>query len=186
VSLRSGLNTRSQPRLSIVVSGWRESQFCRRQRPVNRPLGFCHGLGFGGSSPPYGNACVERDRPFPHVPSNALNDAILDAAIFHVVKHTFDLCPLCLRPASPARSCATIRLIQSASMSADCRPERPLRYHGSNLQRSVCGGRDPFRPRLRAATDMPSAFAAKDKARCRPVSFHKVRIGHSHRVGRAC
>ena len=47
---------------------------------------------------PYGNACVERDRPFPHVPSNALNDAILDAAIFHVVKHTFDLCPLCLRP----------------------------------------------------------------------------------------
>jgi hypothetical protein len=89
VSLRSGLNTRSQPRLSIVVSGWRESQFFRRQRPVNRPLGFCHGLGFGGSSPPYGNACVERDRPFPHVPSNALNDAILDAAIFHVVKHTF-------------------------------------------------------------------------------------------------
>jgi hypothetical protein len=98
VSLRSGLNTRSQPRLSIVVSGWRESQFFRRQRPVNRPLGFCHGLGFGGSSPPYGNACVERDRPFPHVPSNALNDAILDAAIFHVVKHTFDLCPLCLQP----------------------------------------------------------------------------------------
>jgi hypothetical protein len=91
VSLRSGLNTRSQPRLSIVVSGWRESQFFRRQRPVNRPLGFCHGLGFGGSSPPYGNACVERDRPFPHVPSNALNDAIRDAAIFHAL-NTRSIC----------------------------------------------------------------------------------------------
>src|SRR6266404_7493675 len=59
----------------------------RSKRPVNRALGFCHSLGFGGSSAPYGNACVERDRPFPHVPSNALNDAILDASIFHVVKN---------------------------------------------------------------------------------------------------
>ncbi len=59
----------------------------RSKRPVNRALGFCHSLGFDGSSAPYGNACVERDRPFPHVPSNALNDAILDAAIFHVVKN---------------------------------------------------------------------------------------------------
>src|SRR5712671_8097114 len=44
---------------------------------------FCHSLGFDGSSAPYGNACVERDRPFPHVSSKALNDAILDASIFH-------------------------------------------------------------------------------------------------------
>jgi hypothetical protein len=62
-------------------------QLFRSKRPVNRALGFCHSLGFDGSSAPYGNACVERDRPFPHMPSNALNDAILNAAILHVVKN---------------------------------------------------------------------------------------------------
>ena len=66
-------------------------QLFRSKRPVNRALGFGYGLRFDGSSAPYGNASVERDRPFPQVPSNALNDAILDAAIFHVVKHKFDL-----------------------------------------------------------------------------------------------
>ena len=77
-------------------------QLFTSKRPVNRALGFGYGLRFDGSSAPYGNASVERDRPFPQVPSNALN--ILDAAIFHVVKHTFDLgslgqsFSLCLRP----------------------------------------------------------------------------------------
>jgi len=62
-------------------------QLFRSKRPVDRALGFCHSLGFGGSSAPYGNACVERDRPFPDVSSKALKDAILDASIFHVVKN---------------------------------------------------------------------------------------------------
>src|SRR6266436_3435942 len=67
---------------------WRHNpQLFRSKRPVDRALGFCYGLGFDGSSAPYGNACVERDRPFPHMPSNALNDAILNAAILHVVKN---------------------------------------------------------------------------------------------------
>jgi hypothetical protein len=61
-------------------------QLFRSKRPVDRALGFYHSLGSDGSLAPYGNACVERDRPFPHVPSNALNDAIVNAAILHVVK----------------------------------------------------------------------------------------------------
>ncbi len=48
-----------------AVSRRHESQLFRRQRPVNRPLGFCHSLGFNGSLAPCGNACVERDRPLP-------------------------------------------------------------------------------------------------------------------------
>jgi hypothetical protein len=51
-------------------------QFFDSQRPVNRALGFCHGLGFNRSLAPCGNACVERDRP----------DRIFDAAIFHLGK----------------------------------------------------------------------------------------------------
>ena len=78
--------------LSSLGLGLHKPQLFRSKRTVNRAFGFCHSLGFDGSSAPYGNACVERDRPFPHVPSNALNYAILDAAIFHVVKNTFDLC----------------------------------------------------------------------------------------------
>jgi hypothetical protein len=74
-------------RAVITRSRRDDPQFFLCQRPVNRALGFCHSLGFAGSSAPYGNACVERDRPFPHVPSNALNDAILNAAMLHVVKN---------------------------------------------------------------------------------------------------
>ena len=59
----------------------------RSKRPVDRALSFCYGLGFDGSSAPYGKACVERDRPFPHVPPDALDDGIFDASIFHVVKN---------------------------------------------------------------------------------------------------
>jgi hypothetical protein len=73
--------------LSLLGLRRDDPQFFLCQRPVNRALGFCHSLGFAGSSAPYGNACVERDRPFPHVPSNALNDAILNAAMLHVVKN---------------------------------------------------------------------------------------------------
>ena len=73
--------------LSLLGLGRDDPQFFLCQRPVNRALGFRHSLGFAGSSAPYGNACVERDRPFPHVPSNALNDAILNAAMLHVVKN---------------------------------------------------------------------------------------------------
>jgi hypothetical protein len=76
---------REEWRLFLLIAlGADQFQLFRRPRPVDSSLGFCHGLGFGGSSAPYGNACIERDRPFPHVPSNALNDAILNAAILHV------------------------------------------------------------------------------------------------------
>ncbi len=61
-------------------------------------------IGLRRSSAPYGNACVERDRPFPHMPSNALNDAILNAAILHVVKNR--CCP-CRKP-NPAGKCGRI------------------------------------------------------------------------------
>src|SRR5258706_9605607 len=71
----------------------------RSKRPVDRALGSCHSLGFDGSSAPYGNARVERDRPFPHVPSNALYDAIFDAAIFHVVKNRSGV--FCIRDEHP-------------------------------------------------------------------------------------
>jgi hypothetical protein len=64
--------------LSSLGLGLHKPQLFRSKRPVDRALGFCQSLGFDGSSAPYGNACVERDRPFPHVPSNALNDAILN------------------------------------------------------------------------------------------------------------
>src|SRR5437879_9754136 len=32
---------------------------------------------------PDGNTCPEQDRPFPHLPPDALNPGMLDAAIFH-------------------------------------------------------------------------------------------------------
>jgi hypothetical protein len=73
--------------LSSLGLGLHQPQLFRSKRPVDRALGFCHSLGFDGSSAPYGNACVERDRPFPHVPPDALDDRIFDAAIFHVVKN---------------------------------------------------------------------------------------------------
>jgi len=76
-----------QSRLSIGASGRDESQLFRCKRPINRALGFCHGLRFNRSLAPCGNVCVERDRPFPHLPSDTLNDRIFDAAIFHVVKN---------------------------------------------------------------------------------------------------
>jgi hypothetical protein len=61
-------------------------QFFDSQRPVNRALGFCHGLGFNRSLAPCGNACVERDRPFPDLPPDTLEDRMFDAAIFHLGK----------------------------------------------------------------------------------------------------
>jgi hypothetical protein len=73
--------------LSLLGLRWDDPQFFLCRHPINRALGFGHSLGLAGSSAPYGNACVERDRPFPHVPSNALNDAILNAAMLHVVKN---------------------------------------------------------------------------------------------------
>ena len=65
-----------------------------------------------------------------------------------------------LSPASPARSCGTIRSIRNASTSGAVGRRGRCRHHGSNIQRSVrrigihsglaCG----------AASDLPSAFVA--------------------------
>ena len=113
-----------------------EPQLFRSKRPVNRALGFCHSLGFDGSSSPYGNACVERDRPFPHVPSNALNDAILDAAIFHVVHVRFvplwQSLSLCLRP-------SVCRAQTGAFQSSDPHTKSPdlPNYIGGSLRASA-------------------------------------------------
>jgi hypothetical protein len=94
----------------------------RSKRPVDRALGSCHSLGFDGSSAPYGNARVERDRPFPHVPSNALYDAIFDAAIFHVVKN---------------RSRAFASGMSILPRSSSCR-QNFLSMYSSSISRALC------------------------------------------------
>src|SRR5258707_12365484 len=79
--------------LSSPGLGLPQPPLFRSKRPVDRALGFCPSLGFDGSSAPYGNACVERDRPFPHVPPDALDARILDASIFHVFKNRAGFLP---------------------------------------------------------------------------------------------
>jgi hypothetical protein len=72
-----------QSRLSMGTSGRDESQLFRCKRPINRAFGFCHGLRFNRGLAPYGCACVERDRPFPHLPPDALNQSELYITISH-------------------------------------------------------------------------------------------------------
>ena len=65
-----------------------------------------------------------------------------------------------LIPAYTAKSCATIRLIRSASTRADY--DRSGCYHGSNVQRSIRGDRHTFWTARGAAIDLPSTFAQCD------------------------
>jgi hypothetical protein len=73
--------------LSTLALLKHEPSLFRSERPVNRALGFCHSLRFNRSLSSYGNSVVQGHRPFPHLPPDALNDRIFDAAIFHFGKN---------------------------------------------------------------------------------------------------
>ena len=55
----------------------------RRERPVNSALGVRYSLSLRRGSASFRTVRVERDRPFPDMPPDALNDRIFDAAMFH-------------------------------------------------------------------------------------------------------
>jgi hypothetical protein len=67
---------------SLLALGRDESQLFRCKLPVNRALGCGHRGLFDWFLARYRHA-RNRRRPFPHVPTQALNDAVLDAAIIH-------------------------------------------------------------------------------------------------------
>ena len=86
-----------------------------------------------------------------------------------------------LSRASLAKSCATIRLIQSASMSADCRPERPLRLSWEQptticMQRSGSIPASPAGPPLICPPHLPPCGKVAD-----PVAGSFRTAGHLSR-----
>ena len=72
-----------QLRLSIPASGRRNKPgLFRSKRPINGALCFRYSLGLRRGSASFRMVRVERDRPFPDMPPDTLNDAVLDSAIF--------------------------------------------------------------------------------------------------------
>jgi hypothetical protein len=81
VLVGSAISRRSLPGL-----GRHKSQLFWSKRPINGALRFRYSLSLRR-----GLACclwarVQRDRPLPDVPTDALNDGVVDAAMFHGIK----------------------------------------------------------------------------------------------------
>jgi hypothetical protein len=77
---------RQQSRPSALGVWRNELQLSGCKRAVDRALGFRHGFRFDRRLACRGSAGLERNRPFPELPPQTLNDRIFDASIFHAVR----------------------------------------------------------------------------------------------------
>jgi hypothetical protein len=82
-----GQNGRGKSAGRLVDLTANEPQLFRSQRPVDRALGFCYGLGFGRTLASEVDR-FERNRPFPELPPDTLNDRIFDISISHGAQET--------------------------------------------------------------------------------------------------
>jgi hypothetical protein len=71
------------PPMSIGAFGRHKSELFRSKRPINGALRFRYSLSLRRGLACCWWARVERDRPFPDVPPDALNKGVFDAAMFH-------------------------------------------------------------------------------------------------------
>jgi hypothetical protein len=117
--------------VSIAVSRRDKPQFFRSQRPVNSALGVRYSLSLRRCSATFRMVRVERDRPFPDMPPDALNDRIFDAAMFHcaldypnrafshrATGYASRSAPACVNVTYPPEGCMVIQPCAMAAFTA--------------------------------------------------------------------